>query len=34
MAELRATHLAGEPTPTDGVLAELTAAYLRAAVGQ
>ncbi|MEV0463024.1 winged helix-turn-helix transcriptional regulator [Nocardia tengchongensis] len=27
MAELRAVHLHGAPTPTDGVLAELTAAY-------
>jgi DNA-binding HxlR family transcriptional regulator len=27
MAELRAGHLAGAPTPADGVLAELTAAY-------
>ncbi|MGW5456309.1 winged helix-turn-helix transcriptional regulator [Nocardia sp. NPDC003979] len=27
MAELRATHLEGAPTPRDGVLAELTAAY-------
>ncbi|WP_431969079.1 winged helix-turn-helix transcriptional regulator [Nocardia sp. bgisy134] len=27
MAELRATHLAGLPAPSDGVLAELTAAY-------
>ncbi|MCP2297789.1 transcriptional regulator, HxlR family [Nocardia amikacinitolerans] len=31
MAELRATHLDGAPTPADGVLAELTAAYLEAA---
>ncbi|WP_051022918.1 winged helix-turn-helix transcriptional regulator [Nocardia pneumoniae] len=31
MAELRATHLAGAPIPADGVLAELTAAYLEAA---
>ncbi|WP_281919023.1 winged helix-turn-helix transcriptional regulator [Nocardia sputorum] len=31
MAELRATHLAGAPIPTDGVLAELTAAYQEAA---
>lgn len=27
MAELRATHLTGAPARTDGVLAELTAAY-------
>ena len=31
MAELRATHLTGAPAPTDGVLAELTAAYEEAA---
>ncbi|WP_245558054.1 winged helix-turn-helix transcriptional regulator [Nocardia thailandica] len=31
MAELRATHLHGAPPPPDGVLAELTAAYLRVA---
>jgi len=30
MAELRATHLTGAPTPADGVLTELTAAYLEA----
>ncbi|MBF6333125.1 helix-turn-helix transcriptional regulator [Nocardia transvalensis] len=30
MAELRATHLSGAPTPEDGVLAELTAAYHQA----
>ncbi|MGV9818122.1 winged helix-turn-helix transcriptional regulator [Nocardia xishanensis] len=30
MAELRATHLSGAPTPADGVLAELTAAYQEA----
>ncbi|WP_459958791.1 winged helix-turn-helix transcriptional regulator [Nocardia sp. IFM 10818] len=30
MAELRATHLEGAPAPADGVLAELTAAYLAA----
>ncbi|MFE6857754.1 winged helix-turn-helix transcriptional regulator [Nocardia sp. NPDC057668] len=30
MAELRATHLHGAPSPDDGVLAELTAAYLAA----
>ncbi|GGR94471.1 hypothetical protein GCM10010169_43800 [Micromonospora fulviviridis] len=34
MAELRATHLAGAPTPADGVLADLTAAYHRAAAGR
>jgi hypothetical protein len=33
MQELRATHLRGAPLPDDGVLAELTAAYL-AAVGE
>ncbi|MFE6924388.1 winged helix-turn-helix transcriptional regulator [Nocardia sp. NPDC057663] len=33
MAELRATHLAGTPTPADGVLAELTAAYHEAVAG-
>ncbi|WP_410870163.1 winged helix-turn-helix transcriptional regulator [Nocardia sp. A7] len=32
MDELRATHLRGAPLPDDGVLAELTAAYL-AAIG-
>lgn len=31
MTELRATHLARQPLPADGVLAELTAAYHRAA---
>ncbi|WP_246124103.1 winged helix-turn-helix transcriptional regulator [Nocardia bhagyanarayanae] len=31
MAELRATHLEGAPAPSDGVLAELTAAYQEAA---
>jgi|SRR6476660_892448 len=31
MDELRATHLDGRPQPTDGVLAELTRAYERAA---
>ncbi|WP_067834721.1 winged helix-turn-helix transcriptional regulator [Nocardia lijiangensis] len=31
MAELRATHLRGEPASTEGVLAELTAAYEAAA---
>jgi len=34
MAELRAIHLAGASTPTDGVLAELTAAYHQAAAGR
>ncbi|WP_225728814.1 MULTISPECIES: helix-turn-helix domain-containing protein [unclassified Nocardia] len=34
MDELRATHLAGAPSPTDGVLAELTAAYLAAVGGE
>ncbi|SCL44422.1 transcriptional regulator, HxlR family [Micromonospora citrea] len=31
MDELRATHLEGRPQPADGVLAQLTAAYERAA---
>ncbi|MBB5433560.1 winged helix-turn-helix transcriptional regulator [Nocardiopsis composta] len=31
MAELRAVHLEGRPQPSDGVLAELTLAYERAA---
>ncbi|GAA5051844.1 helix-turn-helix domain-containing protein [Nocardia callitridis] len=31
MDELRATHLAGTPVPDNGVLAQLTEAYLRAA---
>ncbi|MBW5253479.1 helix-turn-helix transcriptional regulator [Streptomyces sp. P01-B04] len=34
MAELRATHLTGAPARTDGVLAELTAAYEEAAARQ
>jgi hypothetical protein len=31
ISELRETHLHGQPAPTDGVLAELTAAYERLA---